>query len=119
MPVTFDRPIPAKLIVRLENGDEFEPSKDDFDKFGLVNRLDTYVRFEQLFTEALGIPSGTLTDDGNEGPNLIRYLAECAIMYKHSPWADEDGREWSRDDDDDEPDYRERLRQLFNMVASR
>lgn len=34
----YERRIPAKLIVRLDNGEEFEATAEDLERFGLVER---------------------------------------------------------------------------------
>lgn len=83
--VTFDRPIPAKLMVELANKERFEPKPDDLRKFGLVNASDVYARFEHWLFEKLaanGVPTRDLTDTGI---NPIRYLVECCLMYDHMP----------------------------------
>ena len=113
--VTYDRPVKATLIVRLDNGDEWEAGPDDWDRFGLGKRLDIYTRAERMLRDALGIRDRW---DDHEGPNLIRYLIECAVMYDHSPWADADGKPWPRDEDDDEPSFIEQIRSVFDPTHS-
>lgn len=107
---TYDRPVRAQLIVRLENGDEWEATDDDFAKFGLGNRLKLYSKTIAVLTEGLGLEPGTdLTRHEPQGPNLVRYLIECALMYDHTPWADEHGQPWPEDDEVEGPGFRERL----------
>lgn len=110
-PVTYDRPVRAALIVRLDNGDEWEAGPEDYERFGLGRRLDIYDRAEKMLREGLGIEPGSRLPDG---PILVRYLIECAICYRHSPWADENGEPWPRDDDD-EPPFMEQLRAVFAL----
>jgi hypothetical protein len=39
---TYDRPVKARLVIKLENGEEWEATQADLDKFKLVGRLDAY-----------------------------------------------------------------------------
>lgn len=96
MTASYQRPVKATLIVRLENGEEWEATPDDLEAFDAGRRRDIYARAERLLTEALGYDDD-LTN--YEGPNLVRYLMECAIVYDHSPWADANGEPWPKDDD--------------------
>lgn len=80
--VTYDRPVPAKLlVVRLGNGDEWEAGPDDWSKFGLVRALDAYAAFERhvrtVLTDA-GLLKGDLT---KAQINPLRYIVELAINY--------------------------------------
>lgn len=80
--VTYDRPQEAKLHVHLENGETFEASKEDLQKFGYVdryvayrsfaNRLDTILREAGLLDSYDALTSAKL--------NPLRYLAELAII---------------------------------------
>lgn len=36
--VTYERPVPATLIVRLDNGEEFPAKSEDLAKFGFVDK---------------------------------------------------------------------------------
>lgn len=36
--VTYERPVPATLIVRLENGEEFAAKPEDLAKFGYIDK---------------------------------------------------------------------------------
>ena len=36
--VTYERPVPATLIVRLDNGEEFAAKPDDLAKFGYIDK---------------------------------------------------------------------------------
>lgn len=99
--VTFQRPVAAKLWVRLANGDEWIAGPDDLAKFGLGNKLDLYIRARNMLAEGIGLEPGEIPgNDRYETANLVRYLIECALMYDHSPWADSDGEPWSTDDED-------------------
>jgi len=113
--VTYDRPVKATLIVRLDNGDEWEAGPEDYPRFGLGVRLDLYVRTAQMLADGLGLGGfDDLTD--HPGPNLVRYIIECGICYRHSPWADENGKPWPKDEDDihgEAPTYKDQLRAVF------
>lgn len=78
--VTFDRPVEAKLIVRLENGEEWEAKRDDLAKFGYVERYEAYQHFRNALWQILN--DAGLLDDGDAliraAINPIRYLAEVA-----------------------------------------
>jgi hypothetical protein len=95
--VTFDRPVKAKLLVRLDNGEEFEPRPEDLDKFGLGYKITLYERAKNMLLEALEL--GT-TDDADEdtAAQSVRYMIECALMFDHSPWANEKGEPWPGED---------------------
>lgn len=108
--VTFDRPVAAKLLVRLETGEEWEASPEDLARFGYGKRLDLYVRAASLLAEGLGLEHFDELAH-HEGPNLVRYVLECAIMYNHSPWADSDGQPWP--EDEDREDYQAQLRAVI------
>lgn len=97
----YERPVPATLVVRLETGEEWEATAEDLARFGAAVKLDLYSRFSDLLVEALGLEPGTdLTrDDAHHGANLVRYLVECAVVFDHSPWANEHGQPWPEDDD--------------------
>lgn len=84
---TYDRPVKATLLVRLENGEEWEATPEDLEKFHLVNRLDAYMTFNRALTKAL-TEQGLL---GGDGPrdltdtelNPVRYLGEISITMPH------------------------------------
>jgi len=98
MTASFDRPVKGQLWVRLDNGDEWKAGPDDLGKFGLGNKLDLYVRARDMLAEGLGLPPGEIPgDDRYDAANLVRYLIECALMYAHSPWANEKGEPWAED----------------------
>lgn len=78
---TFDRPVKAALIVRLDNGEEFEPSPDDLRKFGLIRALDAYHAFDDHVSTKLreaGVIDRSIIEAGT---NPVRYLVELAINY--------------------------------------
>jgi hypothetical protein len=47
---TYDRPVAATMIVRLDNGEEFKAEPEDFAKFGYVDR-NTVLADWRLFVE--------------------------------------------------------------------
>lgn len=75
--VTFDRPIAAKLIVRLENGDEFEPTPKDLYKFGLASRADAYFNFTKNLRKVIGEDSRL--DEGDI--SMLRYFVERSVFH--------------------------------------
>lgn len=86
-PATYDRPIEAKLVVRLSNGEEWEATQADLDRFGLVARNDAYMAFNSALTDAL-TSHGLLDYDADEYRTLtdaevnpLRYLVETVLCY--------------------------------------
>lgn len=82
--VTYDRPVGAKLMVRLDNGDEWEATAEDAAKFGYVNALAAYWRFTDALTTAFtkhGLLNDGLRDLTRCEINPLRYLVECAVVY--------------------------------------
>lgn len=75
--VTFDRPLKAKLIVRLENGDEFEPTKEDLKHFGLIDPVDAYANFNRNLRKIVGAEDELCAGD----LCTLRYFAERSILY--------------------------------------
>lgn len=49
----YERRIPAKLIVRLDNGEEFEATAEDLEKFGLVERTTFISKLRRIIVEGL------------------------------------------------------------------
>lgn len=84
MEATYDRPAKAMLVVRLENGEEWEATDDDLTRFGLCQRGEAYSLFSRTLHAALQrenlLPTGRLTD---AYLNPIRYLVEVAVCYPH------------------------------------
>jgi len=83
--VTYDRPITAKLIVRLEaNGEEWEASEADIARFAEPLLRAAYYRFTDGLSTALlgnGVDLGHKNDIGNTILNPIRNLAETTIYF--------------------------------------
>lgn len=76
---TFDRPVPATLHVHLENGETWEATPADLEKFGLAKRREVYATFEKALIKALE-PHG-YHDITDALLNPLRYLTEVAIHY--------------------------------------
>lgn len=70
---TYDRPVTAKLVVVLENGETWDADTDDFEVFNLVNRLAAYRDLEQVLTK-LGM-------DGDRRHSALRYVIERHLAY--------------------------------------
>jgi hypothetical protein len=96
----FERPIVGKLLVRLDNGEEWEAKDADLDRFGLVMRDAAVAAVHDELVRAID-DSGVYRDltrppYGDMVVNSIRYLTECAIMgYDHA---------WDLDEGDDPRD---------------
>jgi hypothetical protein len=76
---SYDRPVKATLHVHLDNGEQWPVTKADLERFGLVDSLDAYMRFDDVLSEVLrsaGLIGRDLTD---AELNPVRYLVETAI----------------------------------------
>lgn len=106
MTTTFDRPVAAKLIVRLDNGEEWEATPEDLEKFRLVNRNDAYTTVRTALIDILR-KHGLLAQPGGHSDgeareeltdtelNPLRYFIETALAYpdlldlpEHAGWPD-------------------------------
>lgn len=80
--VTYERPIKATLVVRLDSGEEWVAGPEDFEKFGLESLGAGYLRFDwhvtRVLYEAGLLPTQDLTDSHI---NVIRHLVELATAY--------------------------------------
>lgn len=101
--VTYDRPVKATLIIRLNNaaGEEWEATPEDLAKFGYINSRDTYALFRKHYANALhaaglsgdGAPDG-YRDVSYAETRPLRYLIETALIMpelldhpEHDGWA--------------------------------
>lgn len=50
---SYERQIPAKLLVRLDNGEEFEATDDDLAKFGLIQQVAFVAQLRAFLNGAL------------------------------------------------------------------
>ncbi|MET4144304.1 hypothetical protein [Arthrobacter sp. UYCo732] len=60
---TYERPVKATMIVRLENGEEFEATPDDYLKFGYANRDTVLADWRAFVEDATGVD---LLTEGSE-----------------------------------------------------
>jgi hypothetical protein len=51
---TYERPVPATMIVRLANGEEFEAKAEDFAKFGYANKNTVLADWRAFVEDATG-----------------------------------------------------------------
>lgn len=87
--VTYDRPVKATLVVRLDNadGEEWEATPEDLAKFGYVDRQEAYFLFRKHYAEAL-CAAGLSGDDAPDGyrdvayaeTSPLRHLVDTAIL---------------------------------------
>lgn len=79
---SYERPLKAKLIVRLENGEEWEAGAADLERFNLDRPTEAYCRFDRALGELLGA-AGLIDrkDVTRSRLNHVRYLAELAICH--------------------------------------
>lgn len=63
---TYDRPVAAAMIVRLENGEEFEAKAEDFNKFGYVDKNTVLADWRAFVEDAVG--SDLLSADAELNP---------------------------------------------------
>lgn len=93
--VTYDRPVDAKLVVQLSNGERWDATEADLKRFGLAERSEMYAAFDVALRDALtsnGVPVSDITD---VELNPLRYLVEVVICYPdllthadHDRWSD-------------------------------
>ena len=77
---SYERPIRGRLVVVLDNGEQWDATPADLEQFGAVKRLDAYLNFIRHLRNILhaaGLLDGDLTDTAL---NPIRYLVELAVM---------------------------------------
>jgi hypothetical protein len=80
--VSYNRPVEAKLVVQLTNGEIFDATQADFANFGLVKKLDAYMEFNRHLTKVLH-EAGLLEereDLTDSKLNPLRYLVELAVV---------------------------------------
>lgn len=78
--VQYQRPVKAKLVVRLDNGEEFEATAADFAKFNLVSRADVYKGFRDGLTQILEV-GGYSVDPTEAAVNILRHLVEQTVRW--------------------------------------
>ncbi len=78
---SYDRPTDATLHVRLANGETWEATPEDLDKFGYVKRLDAYMAFDDTIHEALNAAGLVGRDVTDARINPIRYVVETAVCH--------------------------------------
>ena len=99
--VEYQRPVQARLMVHLDNDeDPWEATPEDFERFGLVDRHDAYMVFDDALTSIL--ERAGMIEDGRLNTarlntarlNAVRYLVETAIVMPellnhpdHEGWA--------------------------------
>ncbi len=97
----YDRPVKAKLVVRLDDGEEWDATYDDLkNEFRLESPSVCYWRFSDSLTKLLD-EAGLLDrkDITSAHLNVIRYLAETAIVnpdlldHPDADWSDVAGIE--------------------------
>lgn len=116
---SYQRPCQATLIVRTEDGEEWEATEEDLRRFKLAKPSDLYRRAIDLLCEAAECSERDLGRvESLEALNDVRYTIECALLYDHSPWADADGTPWDREDADSSRAIKARLKALFNPGPS-
>lgn len=92
----YERPVTARLVVRLDNGEEWEATPDDLKQFNLTETSEAYSRFERALSALLtsaGLIRGDVTD---AKLNIVRYLAETAIVFPELLELDKRGSEWGK-----------------------
>lgn len=92
---TYDRPIKATLHVHLDNGESWEATPEDLERFRLVNRHNAYITFDDALSKALRDPGLIGRDVTDAQLNPVRYLVETAIVHPdlldhpdHEGWRD-------------------------------
>jgi hypothetical protein len=52
--VTYERPVTATLVVRLDNGEEFDAKPEDAGRFGYIGKEALLADFQRFITDAIG-----------------------------------------------------------------
>lgn len=92
---SYDRPVPATLHVHLDNGEQWPVTAAELQRFGLVNSLDAYMRFDDALSKVLR-DAGLIGPDVTDAQlNPIRYLVETAIHNPHLPLSHPEHDGWS------------------------
>lgn len=99
---TYDMPIPAKLVVHLDSGENWDATPEDLEKFNLVTRHDAYVSFDRTLDKILRAAGllGENRDLTDAKLNPLRYLVEMAVahpdMLADPKYAAELQEDWDR-----------------------
>lgn len=94
----YDRPIPARLVVRLDSGEEWDATPKDHAKFGLGSPGDAYHRFETVLFAVLH-DAGLVEREKHITDaqiNPLRWLVEVATCFPHLIRHEESLRDWAR-----------------------
>lgn len=78
---TYDRPIQARLQVHLENGESWEATPEDLEKFGYADHRGTYARFANALWDVLHARDLIDRDITEAMLNPVRYLVEAVVAY--------------------------------------
>lgn len=78
MKTTYDRPVTGDLVVRLANGEQWEATPEDLERFGLIRALDAYALVDKKLCQAL---DGLVDDITDAELNPLRYLVEVCLCY--------------------------------------
>lgn len=95
--VAYERPVKARLVVRLATGEEWPATPADLAKFGFASASDMYWRAQSMLKEALGIEGRRAWDD-HKIANTIRHIIECALTSEWTPWSNAEGEPWPEED---------------------
>lgn len=79
MTPTYDRPVEAKLVVRLDNDEEWDAKPEDLKRFGLVDRNDAYMAVHRFMTKLLGDELDDRGDLTKHPANCVRYMVERLV----------------------------------------
>lgn len=86
--ITYQRPIPAKMVVRLATGEEWEATSDDIALFAKPVLEAAYFRFHDYLQGILlahDIDLGAKSDIVNSPLNLVMYLAQTIFYMGYEP----------------------------------
>ncbi|MEH0110749.1 hypothetical protein V6N00_13645 [Tersicoccus sp. MR15.9] len=80
---TFDRPISGTLIVRLENGNEFEASAEDVRRFGFIDEDAPAGRFSAIVRDLETLSAHTRPLDASDRPVIDEAIGTLATLVNH------------------------------------
>lgn len=86
--ITYQRPIPAKMVVRLATGEEWEATTDDIARFAKPVLEAAYFRFHDYLQGVLlahDIDLGMKADIVNSPLNLVIGLAQTIFYFGFEP----------------------------------
>lgn len=77
----YQRPVPAKLVVQLENGEQWDATAEDLKNFNLFNGNDVFREHLRLLEGRLGQLAEAANLDSNDVENTDAYAALLTMVH--------------------------------------